>query len=665
MKNPGIVFVGIALLALLATAWSTAAAGTLLNVPQVVDEVTFEAEFTVDDSGRTGTLRVRAEIIPNWHIFSMTEQNSQPTSVRIASDFTGAAISGDFVPDADPHLKEYSFYDQPSEEYEFSVTWTAPLQFAANVDPATLKIPLVINGQVCENNGICLPIENLEITATAVAKDTKYDGEIRLAESYTTVRGWIEPQRAQPGETVNLNLQLEPDAGWQVFQYSPRAATSFNATLIVLTKKNDAKVLETTSSSEPQSVPEGSGGVHAQAVTWTTPIQLPKRGDAESYAFTGWLGFLSVEQTGNTQSEPVAVAFHFTVEAGDGTGSANIRFSRPDGVSYERVADEASRQYETGRQTAGPFAGFSLPAILVFAFIAGLILNIMPCVLPVIGLKILSFVQQAGEHPGRVLMLNLTFAAGMMLVFMLLAALAAFFNVGWGGLFESQTFTIVMVAVIFAFGLSFFGVWEIPIPGFAVATSAGKMAESEGYSGAFTKGVLTTLLATPCSGPLLIPAVTWAINQPPWLTFLVFFSLGLGMAFPYILIGFKPSLVGFLPKPGAWMQTFKQLMGFVMMGTAVFFLNSISEKLSISVLTFMVFIGLACWMAGRISLTSSFGVRARGWLQAVAVIGVGIFVSFSLLIPQHELEWVPFSRQVLNEAVADGNTVFIDFTADW
>lgn len=307
----------------------------------------------------------------------------------------------------------------------------------------------------------------------------------------------------------------------------------------------------------------------------------------------------------------------------------------------------------------------SIPAVLGLAFLAGLILNIMPCVLPVIGLKVLSFVQQAGENPRRVLFLNLIFAAGIISVFLLLAGFAAFMGMGWGGLFESQAFTIVMVSVVFAFGLSFLGVWEIPIPGFVAASNSGKAAQQEGYMGAFLKGILTTLLATPCSGPLLIPAVTWAIAQPPTITFLTFLSLGVGMAFPFILIGFKPSLVSWLPKPGEWMETFKQLMGFVMIATAVFFFNPITDKFEMPVLAFMVFLSLACWMAGRISLLQTFPVRMRKWFAAIAVLGLGVYVSFYLMVPQNELEWEPFSRVTLDERIEEGKIVFIDFTADW
>lgn len=137
------------------------------------------------------------------------------------------------------------------------------------------------------------------------------------------------------------------------------------------------------------------------------------------------------------------------------------------------------------------------------------------------------------------------------------------------------------------------------------------------------------------------------------------------MALPYIVIGFKPSLVGFLPKPGAWMETFKQLMGFLMMGTAVFFFNSITEKLELPTLAFLVFVGIACWIAGRIPFGAIFTKRVIGWSKVAAMILFGAFVSYYLMIPQHELEWQPFSRQTLSDSLAEGNTVFIDFTADW
>ena len=126
--------------------------------------------------------------------------------------------------------------------------------------------------------------------------------------------------------------------------------------------------------------------------------------------------------------------------------------------------------------------------------------------------------------------------------------------------------------------LAFWVFGRFPFPALSTTPGMQKAAEREGAVGAYSKGILTTILATPCAGPLLVPAVNWAIAQPAWLTYVAFTSMGLGMAAPYLLIGVFPALINWLPKPGAWMDTFKQLMGFLLMGTVVFLFNSIGQE---------------------------------------------------------------------------------------
>ena len=164
---------------------------------------------------------------------------------------------------------------------------------------------------------------------------------------------------------------------------------------------------------------------------------------------------------------------------------------------------------------------------------------------------------------------------------MVLATLAVVFGLGWGHLFRSLTFKIVMVGIVVCIRPEFPRSLGDSVAWFLwAAVRPEKLLKKRVYSGAFVKGILTTILATPCSGPLLIPAVTWAIAQPAWLTYLAFFFLGLGMASPYLLIGAFPKLVGFLPKPGAWMETFKQLMGFTLLATGIFLINAIEIQVS-------------------------------------------------------------------------------------
>jgi thiol:disulfide interchange protein len=187
-------------------------------------------------------------------------------------------------------------------------------------------------------------------------------------------------------------------------------------------------------------------------------------------------------------------------------------------------------------------------------------------------------------------------------------------NLGCGEQFSSTTFNVVMVAIVFVFALSFLGVWEIPIPGFVGSGAAAEVASHEGAVGAFVKGALTTVLATPCSGPALGPVFGYTLNQPPQVTFLIFGCIGLGMSSPYLLIGAFPNLIRFLPKPGAWMDTFKHMMGFVMLATIVFLFGIIKKDYLVPTFAMMVGLWAGCWWIGHVAVRR----RARkAWVQGV------------------------------------------------
>jgi thiol:disulfide interchange protein DsbD len=336
--------------------------------------------------------------------------------------------------------------------------------------------------------------------------------------------------------------------------------------------------------------------------------------------------------------------------------------------------------------------GSPMAIVLLTAFAAGFILNFMPCVLPVIGLKVMSFVQQAGDSRGRILALNIWYSLGLMTVFMMLATLAVTIGLGWGQQFSSAAFNVVLSSVVFVFALSFLGVWEIPIPGFVGSGDVQSLADREGPAGAFAKGILTTVLATPCSGPMLTPALTWAVSQSPLVTYAGFACVGLGMASPYLLIGMFPQLVSFLPKPGAWMDTFKHVMGFVLMGTVVFLLTFMPIPYVVPTVALLVGFWAAFWWIGRVPLTEPFQVRLRAWLFGAALSCVVGMMAFGWLLPimesrfqgavdrelaarkvavapgqasEDELPWQPFSLDLLQQSTAAGHTVLVDFTADW
>jgi thiol:disulfide interchange protein len=306
---------------------------------------------------------------------------------------------------------------------------------------------------------------------------------------------------------------------------------------------------------------------------------------------------------------------------------------------------------------------------LVLAFIAGLILNVMPCVLPVVSIKILSFVQQAGESRSRIFALGLAFSGGILVVFVALAALAAFAGKGWGEQFQNPNFIVVMIAVVFAFSLSMFDVFELGVPSQVGALAGG--VQREGLGDAFFKGMMATVLATPCSGPFLGSTLAWSVTQSTATIFLIFLMIGLGMAAPYVVLTANPAALKIVPRPGAWMQTFKHLMGFLLLGTVVYLMTSLRQDLLLVTVAFLLFVALGCWWWGKYAtFDQSTGARIGTLLASLAIVGVGArvsFVDFKGLFSKDRshVAWIDFDPELLAKHQAEGRTVFVDFTANW
>ena len=322
-----------------------------------------------------------------------------------------------------------------------------------------------------------------------------------------------------------------------------------------------------------------------------------------------------------------------------------------------------------------------LRTALLYAFLGGIILNIMPCVLPVIGLKILSFFEQAGKSRIRAFALNLSYSLGLLSVFMVLA----FLSVGLSKMFTFDLFNIVMVCVVFAMALSLMDVWEISVPGFLGTGKSGELMRQEGHVGVFFKGIITTLLAIPCGAPLLSPAVNWADMQiragQTLSVFLAYACIGLGMASPYLVIGAFPELLRFLPKPGDWMETFKKIMGFGLLGAVVWILYFVQLERLLPTIALLFALWFVCWMIGRLDYAATGGQRIRAWFTSLLVIGVVLVFSFQLpgIESRYTLEaamkhriygsqtnhWKPYSPEVFERALQSGRPIIVEFTADW
>lgn len=689
--------------------------------------VSAEAEFTAAAGGRTGQLRITAKIAKGWHIYSMTQPKGGPIATKIKLTPGPYKTTGDFKASPAPksHIDKEAWPGLKLEEHEKSVAWTAPIEFDEGVDPTEVEISGKVYAQACAAS--CLPPQDTPFKAAwvetfsepaldgAADENNAADDDLGEANAYETpqvvFRGHLEPRVAAPGGKVKLLLTAEPAEGWHIYALGTKAPKSgSHPTLIVLTDAAGLQLGATTADSEPHQAGNNSVGEYDSPVTWTTELTAPNSAKPGEFKIAGLVAYQTCLADGCLA--PTAVRFDstLTVDFNSADGTAPLNFTER--APYAEAADALAADAPAGDSGALDLSKLSneeaatqpLWLNLAFGFLGGLILNLMPCVLPVIGLKILSFVEQSGQSRGHVFLLNIWYSLGLLAVFMALATLPVvarvFFNsqFGWGQQFAYDGFNITLAAIVFVMALSFLGVWEIPIPGFVGSGKANELAANEGFSGAFVKGALTTVLATPCSGPFLGPALGYAVAQPAHITYLMFACIGLGMASPYLLIGAFPQLIRFLPKPGAWMDTFKQAMGFVLMATVVYLMTLVQWQRFIPTLALLMGLWAAFWWIGRAPLYAEFSTKARAWAGggAFAVL-IGLF-SFYWLQPvmesrfqatldkrmaqffsaqkdapaapaahktENELPWEPFSMQKLVDYTRAGKTVMIDFTADW
>ncbi len=324
-----------------------------------------------------------------------------------------------------------------------------------------------------------------------------------------------------------------------------------------------------------------------------------------------------------------------------------------------------------------PSGGFvKLISALAFGFLGGLILNLMPCVLPVISLKIFGFVRQAGSDPKKILAHGFAFAAGIFAWFLglgllIVALKAAGSQVTWAFQFQNPWFNLVIGCVVFVFALNLFGVFEIILPGRASRT-LDDASGGEGYGGSFFQGVFATLLATPCTAPFLGSALGYAFSQPAPVILAMFASVALGMSAPYLLLSAKPGWMKILPKPGVWMERVKQFMGFPLIATIIWLFFVIGNQKGLEAvvwaLCFLLCLALACWIYGAFCGPLSSGKsRAVSLLLIVVIVGFGgwYFLGQKFALARLGIALQPFSQKALDDLLAEGKPVFLDFTADW
>jgi thiol:disulfide interchange protein/DsbC/DsbD-like thiol-disulfide interchange protein len=320
---------------------------------------------------------------------------------------------------------------------------------------------------------------------------------------------------------------------------------------------------------------------------------------------------------------------------------------------------------------------------LIFGFIGGFILNLMPCVLPVISLKIFGFVQQAGQSRARIFRSGLAFIAGIFVWFLGLALILVLIKSAggqpvWAAQFTNPYFVLAMSAVVLVFALNLFGVFEINLPQWLSRRAV--VAESaHGDAGSFFQGVFATVLATPCTAPFLGTALGFAFTQSAIVILAMFASIALGMSLPYFLLSAQPAWLKFLPKPGPWMLRVKQLMGFLLIATLLFLLSVLGAQRGVAALiwtgAFLLVLSLVCWLKGAFLIPAASG-RTRAivlLLMLLLLFGSGWYfigekfqtTSVTASPTASAGDWEKFTPERLASELQQRHPVFIDFTAEW
>jgi thiol:disulfide interchange protein DsbD len=330
----------------------------------------------------------------------------------------------------------------------------------------------------------------------------------------------------------------------------------------------------------------------------------------------------------------------------------------------------------------------SLTLVMVgIAFLGGLILNLMPCVFPVLGLKIMNFVNQSGEDHRKVVMHGIVFTVGVLVSFWVLAGViigvkhfTGADDLQWGFQLQEPRFVLVMTLVLFLFSLSLAGLFEF---GTSATSIGGNLTRKSGLSGSFFSGVLATLVATPCAAPFLATALGAALSLPPVSSIFLFTVIGLGLSLPYLVLSAFPKLVDHLPRPGAWMETFKKLMSFPMFATAAWLLwvlsRQVDEDRFLWVLLALTVSALAAYVFGHWGQAwQKAGTKRTAWVVTALLLAVSVVMAWPRPTAKQLAEearaagrlpdsvvWEEWSPERVEDLRAKGTPVFIDFTAAW
>ncbi len=603
------------------------------------------AQVKAGDAFRVG---VRFRMDPGWHIYWKNPGESGLAS-EVTWDTPGTTVGALQWPTPstfrtpDGYITTYGYAEE--------VLLFAEARASEKAE-GTLQLSAAADVLVCEVH--CLPAQLMLTRNLPVGPETRTDPEHAPGFNAALARVPVAPESS--GHAVSLALDAKPLTAGQ----------PFTGTLTV-TGPRGQPVPEVE---KDFFVPERIPGIKRLALSPVagSPGTFKLEGEtapdvpAQEPRLAGVLrlGRAAAGATSLTLSLPLAPV----VAAAPGTPAA-IAATKA-GAATKAVAAPVAAE-----------SSLSLGLVLLFAFLGGALLNLMPCVFPVLALKAYGFTRTVHAERGKVGLHALAYAGGivgsmLVLAGVVLALRAGGSSVGWGFQFQEPLFVAAVAAVLVAFALNLFGVFNVGTDGTALVE---KVDSSHGFSRSAGEGVLAVVLATPCSAPLLGTAVGFALAAGPATVLATFFMLGLGLALPFCLLVLVPGLTKLLPKPGAWMEHGKQLLGFALLGTTVWLVWVMGGLTGVDgmarLLSFLAVVGLGAWLYG-LAQGASGGRKAAGVAAVVAVLAVGggLSLRFEETGPAVRkasmvAEAQPWDEAAVAAALKAGQPVFVDFTADW
>lgn len=635
------------------------------------------ADRDVVAPGETVRLALHLKQKPGWHTYWKS-----PGDIGLPTDITWTVPEGaTTTPYQYPVPHRYDVQSIISYGYDDQVLFHTDVTLPADLPAGELVLGAQAKWLVCEV--MCIPGEaELELPLTVADQGGPTNAFGPLIDHFAAQHP--TPPTEVQGFMVETALSAEavlPEAAFEaVFYLNPAGGPALEAPVEVASwpaftpiVQGSWMVSEVTVNATPD------GGVVAKVKGETFPAEPLPEDDRVG-------GLFQVKVGGKMVATEVTIPLPWAAPGTELAASTSPLFALAEGKSAAAVAGDAG---SAGTTAEPPQDERSFALMLLLALVGGAILNIMPCVLPVLTLKLYSVVGQQDITAAERRNAGLAYTGGVVASFLALALgvilMRTVFQlpVGWGFQFQYPEYVAALATIVFVFGLSLFGVFEVPAFG---ADKAATASAKEGLTGHFLTGIFTTLLATPCSAPFLGTGMGFAFSLPSGGVMLFFAVAGLGLASPFLIIAFLPGLMRFLPKPGAWMETFKQLMGFTLVATTVWLVDVFGGLVGpdgvTGFLAFLLAIGLGSWAFGRYGGPTESGQRQAGvFVVAVLVSGMAGWRFLDFAVPEAQacgdtptqsaasldfeehVPWQSFTEARVEELA--GTTVFIDFTADW